>query len=114
MNEIITSTATILNPQVSGAVHDLLLTALQAVTLLAVSGLTYGIKLGINSMNSGWKQKVAGRLVAFAAQRIAPNDEKRAYVAAKLHEQFPRIEEEEIDHLLEQAVVNMKAGLGAE
>lgn len=111
MLDVITSTATIINPEVTGAVNQFLVTGIQAALLALVGGLTWGVKLGLNSMKSGWKRTVAQRLVKFAAQRIVPNEDKRAYVATKLHKQFPRISEEEIEHLLEEAVVNFKNGL---
>lgn len=113
MLDVIASTATIMNPEVNGAVNQLLTTGIQAALLALVAGATWAVKLGVNSMKSGWKRTVAQRLVKFAAQRITPNQDKRAYVAAKLHKQFPRISEEEIEHLLEEAVVNFKKGLEA-
>lgn len=111
MLDVITSTATIVNPEITGAVNSLLQTGIQAALLALVGAVTWGVKLGINTMKSGWKRTVAERLVKFAAQRFTPNEEKRAYVAAKLHERFPRITQEEIEHLLEEAVVNLKNGL---
>ena len=111
MNELLVSTATIVNEGVTHAVNDLLGSALKAVTLLAVSGLTYGIKLWVNSMKSSWKRQLAFRAVAFAQQRITGNEEKRKAAAAKIHQRLPRISEDEINDLLEEAVVTLKAGL---
>ncbi len=113
MLDVIRSTATIVNPEVTGAVNQLLVTGIQAALLALVAGLTWGVKLGLNSMKSSWKRTIAERLVKFAFQRIQPNEEKRAYVATKLHEKFPRISQEEIEQLLEEAVVNLKKGLAA-
>jgi len=111
MFDVLTSTAGVMTPEVNGALNNLLLTGIHAGMLALVAGLTWGVKLGINSMKSGWKRTIAERLVKFAYQRIAPNEEKRKYVAVKLHEKFPRISEEEIEHLLEEAVVNLKTNL---
>lgn len=114
MIEVITSTATIVNPELNGAINQLLVTGLHAALLALVGGLTWGVKLGLNSMKSSWKRTIAERLVKFAFQRIEPNEEKRAYVAGKLHEKFPRISKEEVEHLLEEAVVNLKQGISAQ
>jgi hypothetical protein len=107
MLEILTSTATIINPQVNQTVHDTLLSLLQFALLGLSAAVSYGVKLWINSMQSSWKKAIAERLVKYAEQKIAPNDEKLAYVAQKMHDHFPRLSEEEIHHLLEEAVANL-------
>lgn len=112
MFEVIRSTAEIVNPQVNSAVNDMLNMGIKTGTLAITALLSWGIKLGISSMKSSWKRVIAQRLVSYASQRLDGSEEKRAYVARKLHEHFPRISEEEASHLLEEAVVNLKASLG--
>lgn len=107
MSNIITSTTTILNPQFNQVVHDTLLNLLQLAALGLSAGVAYGTKLWINSMNSGWKQTLATRLVKFAEQRLIGSPEKLAYVSQKLAEHFPRLSQEEINHLIEEAVNNL-------
>lgn len=111
MLEVAQSTSTVVDTQVATAVSQLMSLGLQAVLLALTTAITWGVKLGLNSMKSAWKRTIAARLVRFAQQRITPNEEKRKYVAVKLHERFPKISEEEIEHLLEEAVVNLKRGL---
>ena len=65
----------------------------------------------MNHLNSAWKQAIAKRLVAYASQKIDANGDKVDFVAQQMHEKFPRMSEEEIQHLLEEAVVNLKAQL---
>ena len=113
MLDVIASTATIVNPEVTGAVNEFLVTGIRAGLLALVAGLTWAVKLGLDSMKSSWKKTIAERLVKFAFQRITPNEEKRAFVADKLHKKFPRLSAEEIEQLLEEAVVNLKTGLNA-
>lgn len=109
--DVLTSTATIVNPEITSAVNDLLVTGIRAGMLALVAALTWGVKLGINSIKSSWKRQLAERLVKFAYQRITPNEEKRKYVAVKLREKIKRLSEEEAEQLVEEAVVNLKKGL---
>lgn len=109
MFDIIRSTATILSPEVTTAVHDLLLNVLQLVSLLVVSSIGLLVKKYINSLNSAWKQKLAYRFVAFAEQRLTANDEKLNYAKGKLKEFFPRLSNEEIEHLVEESVSSLRA-----
>ena len=108
MLEILTSTATIVDPQITKTFHDLLLTILQAAALGLSLAVSYGVKLWINSMNSGWKKAIAERLVKFAEQKFLTNEDKLNYVSEKMSEHFPRLKEEEIHHLLEEAVSNLQ------
>lgn len=56
---------------------------------------------------------IAARLVAYANQKLIDdtNDDKALYVAQELKKKFPALPEDEIQHLLEEAVVNFKAEL---
>lgn len=111
--DVITTTATIVNPTVNTAVNNVFATAFETLTLLAVAGLTYGIKLGLSTIKNGLVRSFARRAVAFAAQRLTDlsDDAKRKVVADKIHAKFPRLSSEEVDHYLEEAYVTLKAGL---
>lgn len=111
MTEVITSTLTIVNPGINSAVNELLTNGLKAVTLLLVTGVTYGINYWIKSLKSSWQKAIAARAVAYAQQKITGNEEKRQVAAAKIHAKIPRISAQDIEDLLEEAVVNLKAGL---
>lgn len=113
MLDVITSTATIVNPQVTSALHGVFATAFETGLLLLVSGGVWLAKLGINSIKNRLIRAFASRAVAFAAQRLPDlsNDEKRAEVARRIHAKFSRLSQDEIDHYLEEAYVNLKSGL---
>jgi hypothetical protein len=113
MLEVITSTATIINPQITGAVNDMLTVGLKAALIGVTALLSWGIKVGVSSIKSSWKRAIAQRLVAYASKKLTDNESKRQYVAHQLHVQFPRISEEEANHLLEEAVVNLQTSLAA-
>lgn len=110
MFDLIASSGTILTPQLTATVHD----AIVSVFSLALTGLVtaagVGIKLWINSMQSGWKRALAERLVKYAEQKYLNNDEKLQYVSQKMSEHFPRLSQEEIHHLLEAAVHDLPSG----
>lgn len=110
---IITSTTTILNPAVNSAISNVLSDLLQLALLLLTTGVGWGVKVWLNSMKSSWKQALAFRLVAYAEQKLTGNPEKLKYVAEQLSKKFPRISADEINHLIEEAVVNLKGQLAA-
>jgi len=108
MFDVLASTASILNPQVNEAIHTLLMDTLNLVLLAVVGIAGSAINKWRMSMKSSWKQTVASRLVAYAEQKLQDNAARRQYVAAQLAQIFPRIQPDEIDHLLEEAVLNLK------
>ena len=111
MFNVITSTQTIVNPQITTAVNNLFTVGFEAVTLLMVAGLTYGIKLGLSLIHNSIIRSFAERAVAFAENRIVGDEPKRQAVAEKISKAFPRLSQAEVDHFLEEAVTNLKAGL---
>jgi len=115
MLDVITSSATIVNPQVNSAVNSFFGLAFETTSLLLVAGLTWGVKLGLSTIKNGIIRAFASRAVAFAAQRLSSisDDEKRQVVAAKIHAKFPRLGEDEVNHYLEEAYVNLRAGLAS-
>lgn len=113
MFDVISSTNTVLNPQFNDAINRLLANLLE-LALLALSTLAaIGIKKWKDSLNSAWKRALAERAVKYAQQRFTDNAEKRHEAAQLLAEKFPRISEAEIEHLLEEAVFNMKQEMTA-
>lgn len=114
MFDSILSTGAVVSPQVAGSVHTLLTDLLQTVLLLLVSGASWGVKLWINSMHSAWKQALAERFVKYAEQKIADDTEKQKWVADQLSAKLKgKVSSDEINHLIEEAVVNLKAQLNA-
>ncbi len=111
MLNVLTSTATIVNPAVTEGVHNILTDVLQFGLLALTTAATWAVKLGINHLGSSWKQAVAYRLVAFAENRIPTSPEKLAYASKKLSSHFPRLSADEIQHLIEEAVYNLKSGI---
>jgi hypothetical protein len=108
---IITSTTTILNPAVNSAISNVLSDLLQVALLALTTGIGWAVKVWLSSMKSSWKQTIALRLVSYAEQKITGNPEKLKYVAEQLNKHFPRISTDEANHLIEEAVVNLKSQL---
>lgn len=113
MFEIIASTKTIINPEITDSINRLFSVGFESLVLAATAGLTYGINLGLRMIKNNLVRAFATRAVAYAEQRMLGNDEKRRVVAAKIHEKFPRLGQEEVDHFLEEAVVNLKTATAA-
>lgn len=113
MFDTIASTGTLVNPAINSAFNQLLSDVLQLALLGLTTLAAIGIKKWKDSLNSGWKKALAERGVKYAEQRFLDNTAKRAEVAKLLSSKFPRISAEEIDHLLEEAVWNMKSELTA-
>lgn len=107
MFDTIASSGTILNPAVTSGIHDAILTILQTLIIAVSGGVAWLVKLAISRLKFDWQKAIAARVVAFAEMKLIGSAEKRQYVAAKLHEKFPRLTEEEISHLLEEAVLNL-------
>lgn len=113
MFEVIGSSATVLNPQFNSALNGLLSDALQLVLLGVASLAALALNKWKASLNSGWKQALADRAVKWAEQKFVDNDEKQKNAAAFLSERLKgRVAPAEIEHLLEEAVFNMKVQLG--
>lgn len=109
MFEQIMSTTTILSPQFNQAVNSLLsdIFLLVATGVATLAGM--GIRYWISKLKIGIVKTIAEKLVAFAEQKFGiDNEAKRQYVAAELSKRFPRISADEIEHILEAAVVALK------
>lgn len=113
MFDLVTSTATLVNPEVNAAVGGLFTTAFHGLLLVFVAGLTYGVKLGLGSIKNSIVRAFAQRAVAFAENRLTGDEEKRKYVAAQIHAKFPRISEDDANHYLEEAVTKLHTDLTA-
>lgn len=108
MYDVISSTATLLNPQFNNAFNTLLHDALQLVLLGLSTLAAAGIAKWKASLNSKWKQAIAERAVKFVEQKFVDNAEKQKQAAEVISSHFPRMSVEEIQHLMEEAVFNMK------
>ena len=109
------STATIVgqtmtDPGMAVAISVILGGVLKLV-LLAVAGLVGRlINTKINVENSTWKQKLAFRLVCYAENKITDDTNKQAYVSRELSKILKgRVDPEEIQHLIEEAVTQLIA-----
>lgn len=111
MFNIIASTSSIISPQITTAVNNLFSVGFESLLLLLAAGLTYGIKLGLSLIHNSLIRAFAQRAVSYAENRIIGSEEKRKLVAAKIHEKFPRLSEDEINHFLEEAVINLQEGI---
>ncbi len=113
MFDVITTTSSIVNPQVTSAVNSVFGSLFEMLALLLAAGASYGLKLGISTIKNGLVRSFASRAVAFAGQRLTTlsDEDKRKAVAEKIHAKFPRLSTEEVDHYLEEAYVMLKAGL---
>jgi hypothetical protein len=113
MFDVIKSSATLVNPQFNTAFNQLLTDALQLILIGLASLVSFAVREWMKSQNSGWKKMIAERLVKYAEQKITDNTDKQKWVADKMSEHFPRMKSEEIQHHIEEAVVNLKAQIDA-
>jgi len=96
-----------------GFVHRLSVSVLD-LALPAITGLMIWIlTLSVGSIKSWIIRALAIRLVRYAFEKIPSKSERYDFVAKKLAEKFSFLAEEEIETYIEEAVVNLKAGLGA-
>lgn len=108
------STATIVNQTVHDPALALaigaILTGLIKLATLAVAGIAGRLlHTKLNVENSTWKQKLALRLVCYAENKIIGATDKQAYVSKELSKILGnRVTPEEIQHLLEEAVVQLQ------
>jgi hypothetical protein len=113
MLEVVNSTATIINPEVTTAVSGLFTLAFQTILLLLVAGITWGVRLGLQTIKNSLIRSFVRRAVAWAQQRLVGNEEKQKWVAAQIHKKFPRLDREDVETFIEEAVLNLKKGLSA-
>lgn len=108
LDQILTSTSTVISPAFTQALNQLLSDAVQ-LALLGISAVfAYAVKLGISHLRYSWEQKIALTLVKYASQKFVTNEEKLTYVKSKLKEAIPRLNPEQLDHAVESAVVDFK------
>lgn len=101
-------------------VQEVLITGASALVVYLSTQIGRLIEKGIELAKANIKQKhnfiyaaVATRLVSYAEQALKDNlnTDKAAYVTAELTKQFPNLPADQIQHLMEEAVLNVKAGL---
>lgn len=87
-------------------------TILTDVAILIGSLLALVVKQSLQAIRDSHlgivKKMIAERLVHYAEQTLeGTSTDKADYVASQLHAQFPKLDQEEIQHLLESAVHEM-------
>ena len=112
MFNVLTSTSTIVTPALSQSLNSLFLNALQAALLGLSALIAYALKLWIGSLKYNWEKSLASRFVKVAEQQLTDNPEKLTFVKTQLKKFFPSLTEEELESLVEEAVSDLKTGLG--
>lgn len=111
MFEVIASSQQVVNAQVTSSLHEAISSLLDLVVIAVSGGAAWLIKLGISKLRFEWQKGIANRVVSYAEMKLVGSQEKREYAAKRIHEKFPRLSEDEINHLLEEAVLNLQKGL---
>lgn len=102
----------IMTPQMNASIHNLLSDLLQTVLIGVATAAGLGVKIWINRMNSSWKKTLAERFVKYAEAKIEGDTDKQKWVADQLSEKLKgRVTPDEVNHLIEEAFINMKAQL---
>lgn len=114
LDSVLQSTTTLVSPAFDSAFNQLLTDAIQVALLGLVAIMVYVAKLGISHLKFSLQQKIALKLVRYANQKFLVNEQRLSYVKSKLKKLFPRIDEEELDHAVEAAVVELKSSLTLE
>lgn len=106
---VFSSTQAILSPEFTQQLHTSLVDLLNLALLALTSFAAMGIKLWMNSMNSGWKKVVAERAVKYVEQKLTDgsSQDKFNQAAKILSDHFPRISQEEVAHLIEASVLDL-------
>lgn len=114
MFDFLTSSGSVMNAQVTQGLHDVMMGLLTVLLGLATWGLklllTY-IEAQVKMKTHGLYQIVASRVVKYVEQRMikAASPEKQVAAVAALSGYFPRLSSEEINHLIEEAVNDLKS-----
>jgi len=114
--EVLQSTGAVMGSTSLGiAIDNILAQLLQLVFLLLATGTSYGVKLWINHMQSGWKKTVVERFVKYAEDKFIAEagSAKYEWVSKAVSNHFPRLSQDEVAHLISEAVINLKAQLDA-
>ena len=111
MFNVLTSTSTIVTPALSQSLNSLLLNALQAALLGLSALIAYAIKLWIGSLKYNWEKSLASRFVKVAEQQLTTNPEKLTFAKVQLKKFLPSLSDEELGHLVDEAVVDMNNSL---
>lgn len=105
---ILSGTGVIFTPEITQAVHNVLYDLLQLALLAIAAGVSYAVKLCINHLGDGWKARLASRAVKYAEQKFVTNPERLQEAVSVLKTYLPRLSEDEINHLIEEAVANLQ------
>lgn len=98
-----------ITPDIQAQLHTLLLTVLTGIVAILAAVIRNFINAKINNMQGDTQKAIAQRVVAYAEQKLTDNVEKNQYVANTLSAKFPELTPTEIQHLLEEAVMNLQS-----
>ena len=98
-----------MTPEIQAQLHSLLLTVLTGVVTIVGILIRNLINAQIANIKNEGQKAMAQRLVAYAEQKLSNNVEKNSYVANQLSSKFPELSKDEIQHLLEEAVVSLQS-----
>lgn len=113
MFDSIVSSGTILTPEFTQALQGFFVSLFQVIALGLMTLAGLGLKMWITKMKSGLQRTIATRLVSYAEQKFVDNADRQKFVADSLSKKFPRLPSEEIQIILEAAVVELKKARGA-
>jgi hypothetical protein len=97
-----------MTPEIQGQLHELLLTVLTGVVTVLGFLVRNLISAQIDKIKSQSQQAMAKRLVAYAEQKISGSIQKNTFAANAISAKFPELSADEVQHLIEQAVVSIQ------
>lgn len=97
-----------LTPDIQSQLHSLLLTVATGVVTVLGFLIRNLIAAQIDKIKSQSQQAMAKRLVAYAEQKISGSIQKNSFVANAISAKFPELSSDEVQHLIEQAVVSIQ------
>lgn len=98
-----------LTPDIQAQLHSLLLTVATGVVTVLGFLIRNLIAAQIDKIKSQNQQAMAKRLVAYAEQKVSGSIQKNTFVANEIAAKFPELSADEVQHLIEQAVVSIQA-----
>jgi len=94
-----------ITPDIQAQLHSLLLTVLTGVVTILGFLIRNLITAQIDKIKNESQKAMAERLVAYAEQKLSDAAGKNTYVANAISTKFPELSAQEVQHLIEQAVL---------
>lgn len=115
MLSVLTSSATLVSPQINQLYQQTLSNLLQLVLLLASSGIGWAAKMWISHQHNVVTKFVADQAVKYVEQTLGSksNEEKYAAAAEVMSQRFPKLSQDEVKHLIESSVFDLQSQLQA-